>query len=62
MYWNSAHAPCSIAALKAGKHVLCEKPMAMNADEARAMKQAADESGKLLMIGTCAASVMTARW
>ena len=49
--WNSAHAPCSIAALKAGKHVLCEKPMAMNADEARAMKQAADESGKLLMIG-----------
>ena len=49
--WNSAHAPCSIAALKAGKHVLCEKPMATNADEARAMKQAADESGKLLMIG-----------
>lgn len=49
--WNSAHAPCTIAALKAGKHVLCEKPMAMNADEARAMKLAADESGKLLMIG-----------
>lgn len=49
--WNSAHAPCSIAALKAGKHVICEKPMAMNAEEGRAMKAAADEAGKLLMIG-----------
>lgn len=49
--WNNAHAECSIAALKAGKHVLCEKPMAMNAKEARAMKAAADKAGKLLMIG-----------
>ena len=49
--WNSAHAPCTIAALRAGKHVLCEKPMATNAKEAEEMKQAADESGKLLMIG-----------
>lgn len=49
--WNNAHAACTIAALKAGKHVLCEKPMAMNADEAVSMKAAADESGKLLMIG-----------
>lgn len=49
--WNSAHAPCSIAALKAGKHVICEKPMAMNQEEAKAMKEAADEAGKLLMIG-----------
>ncbi len=49
--WNSAHAECTIAALKAGKHVLCEKPMAMNAKEAMEMKKAAEEAGKLLMIG-----------
>ncbi len=49
--WNAAHAPCAIAALNAGKHVLCEKPMAMNSEEARAMKEAADRNGKLLMIG-----------
>lgn len=49
--WNSAHAECTIAALKAGKDVLCEKPMAMNAKEAKAMKAAADKAGKLLMIG-----------
>ncbi len=49
--WNSAHAECAIAALKAGKHVICEKPMAMNAQEAKAMKDAADKAGKLLMIG-----------
>jgi len=49
--WNAAHAPCTIAALNAGKHVLCEKPMAMNAEEAKAMKEAAEKNGKLLMIG-----------
>ena len=49
--WNSQHAPCSIAALKAGKHVMCEKPMAMNTEEAEEMKKAAEESGKLLMVG-----------
>lgn len=49
--WNSAHAPCAIAALNAGKHVLCEKPMAMSADEACAMRDAAEKNGKLLMIG-----------
>ncbi len=49
--WNSAHAECTIAALNAGKHVLCEKPMAMNAEEAQKMKEAAEKNGKLLMIG-----------
>ena len=49
--WNSAHAECAIAALNAGCHVICEKPMAMNAKEAVAMKEAADRNGKLLMLG-----------
>jgi predicted dehydrogenase len=49
--WNNVHAPASIAALKAGKHVLCEKPMAMNYQEAVEMEKAAKEAGKLLMIG-----------
>jgi len=49
--WNAAHAPATIAALDAGKHVICEKPMAMNADEARAMEEAAKRNNKLLMIG-----------
>lgn len=49
--WNCAHAKCSIAALNAGMHVLCEKPMAMNAREAEEMMAAAEKNGKLLMIG-----------
>lgn len=49
--WNSVHAPAAIAALQAGKHVLCEKPMALNTAQALAMKRAAEESGKILMIG-----------
>jgi 1,5-anhydro-D-fructose reductase (1,5-anhydro-D-mannitol-forming) len=40
------HAPQTIQSLRAGKHVICEKPMAMNEAEARAMLQAAEESGK----------------
>ena len=49
--WNSAHAPCAIAALNAGKHVLCEKPMATCAAEAQEMLDAAKKAGKLLMVG-----------
>ena len=49
--WNSAHAPCTIAALDAGCHVICEKPMAMSAAEAEEMKAAAEKNGKLLMVG-----------
>jgi len=40
------HAPQTIQSLRAGKHVLCEKPMAMNEAEAGSMVQAAEESGK----------------
>ena len=49
--WNSAHAPCAIDALNAGKHVLCEKPMALNAELAQQMADTARKNGKLLMIG-----------
>ena len=49
--WNSAHAPCTIKALNAGKHVLCEKPMALNAKEAQEMIDASKKNGKKLMIG-----------
>ena len=49
--WNNQHAPCAIAALNAGKHVLCEKPMSVTVEDAIAMKEAADKNGKLLMIG-----------
>jgi predicted dehydrogenase len=44
------HEPATVAALRAGKHVLCEKPMATNADQARSMADAARESGRTLMI------------
>lgn len=43
------HADLSIAALEAGKHVLCEKPFAMNAQEARRMTAAAERAGKHLI-------------
>jgi predicted dehydrogenase len=42
------HAPRTLAALRAGKHVICEKPMAMNEAEARTMVEAAERSGKKL--------------
>ncbi len=45
---NSLHAEWSIRALEAGKHVLCEKPIAVTAAEARAMFAAATRSGRLL--------------
>ena len=47
---NSLHAPATIAALEAGKHVLCEKPMAMNAAEAQQMKDTAERLGRTLMM------------
>jgi predicted dehydrogenase len=46
---NSLHLPWTQRALAAGKHVLCEKPLAMNATEAREMADSARASGRLLM-------------
>ena len=48
---NGLHAPCSIAALDAGAHVLVEKPLAMNAREGQKMLDAAEKNGKKLIIG-----------
>jgi len=42
------HAPLTTQSLRAGKHVLCEKPMAMNEAEARSMLRTAEESGRIL--------------
>ncbi len=46
---NSMHAEWTIKALRAGKHVLCEKPFAANADEAREMAAVAEETGNTVM-------------
>lgn len=48
---NAAHAPVAIAAAEKGRHVLCEKPMARTAAEARAMFEASEAAGTLLMVG-----------
>ena len=48
---NRSHAEISTAALYAGKHVLCEKPMAVTLAECESMVAAAERNGKYLMIG-----------
>ncbi len=48
---NNTHAPYSIMALEAGKHVLCEKPMALELSDTRKMMEAAEKARKILMIG-----------
>ncbi len=47
---NKFHKELTLATFEAGAHVLCEKPMAMNADEGRAMLAAGQKAGKRLMI------------
>ncbi|MBO0600614.1 Gfo/Idh/MocA family oxidoreductase [Sporosarcina sp. E16_3] len=49
--WNNTHKEISIAALDAGKHVLCEKPLCMNHGEALEVKAATERSDKKFMIG-----------
>lgn len=48
---NNLHMPIAMAAAKAGKHVLCEKPIARNADEARRMLEAVRAAGVQHMVG-----------
>ncbi|MDO3410975.1 Gfo/Idh/MocA family oxidoreductase [Saccharibacillus sp. CPCC 101409] len=49
--WNNSHAEISIEALRAGKNVLCEKPLCKTVDEALRVQQAVLESGKQLQVG-----------
>lgn len=46
---NSLHAEWTIKAAEAGKHVLCEKPMSMTAEEVDAMTRAVEKAGIVLM-------------
>ena len=48
---NTVHMQPTLDALKAGKHVLCEKPMAINAAEGKKMVEASKKAGKILQIG-----------
>ena len=48
---NRSHSFITVDALEAGKHVMCEKPMAINSAEAQKMLDAAKRTGKKLTIG-----------
>lgn len=48
--WNVNHAKCAIYSMEQGLHVICEKPMAYNAEEAAEMKAVSEKTGKKLMI------------
>lgn len=49
---NAFHKPMSIAALEAGAHVLCEKPVALTLTDAREMFATAEKNGRILTVGT----------
>ncbi len=49
--WNVHHARQAIRALEAGKHVFCEKPLAINTEDALAIQAAAERSGKTFAFG-----------
>ena len=45
------HVPASMAALKAGKHVLCEKPIGVSVEEVEELKREVEKSGRVLQVG-----------
>lgn len=49
--WNNTHAEIAILALEAGKHVLCEKPLAKSLEQAEMVAEAVKRTGKLLLVG-----------
>ncbi|MER2154450.1 MAG: Gfo/Idh/MocA family oxidoreductase [Solibacillus sp.] len=49
--WNNSHAEIAIQALQKNKHVLLEKPLSLNLDEAYAVEAAVKESNKILQVG-----------
>jgi len=49
--WNNTHAEISMAALAAGKHVLCEKPLCQTIEQARAVEEAVKRSGRVFQVG-----------
>ncbi|MBQ4574464.1 MAG: Gfo/Idh/MocA family oxidoreductase [Clostridia bacterium] len=49
--YNMQHEVCTVAALKAGKHVLLEKPLCVTMEEAKRIVAAEKESGKILTVG-----------
>ncbi|THG91856.1 oxidoreductase [Alkalihalobacillus alcalophilus ATCC 27647 = CGMCC 1.3604] len=49
--WNNSHAELAIAAIKAGKHVLVEKPVAMTVEEAEKIKEVVDQNTAILQVG-----------
>ncbi len=59
---NRAHSFITVDALEAGKHVMCEKPMAINSVEAKKMLDAAERTGKLLTIGYQTRQTATAKY
>ena len=48
--WNAAHVPVCIAAAKAGKHVMCEKPAAMTVEELRELKKILEEKSLVYVL------------
>jgi predicted dehydrogenase len=49
--WNNSHAEITIAALKAGKHVLVEKPLCTSVEEAKKIEETVKQTGKVLQVG-----------